>query len=66
MLAKAETDQEVLAKERHLAGWTTLQLSDRTLRRQLHSHNAHWQEYKDPTAQSAALERFHEYAYQWY
>ncbi|HEX5105986.1 MAG TPA: DUF4153 domain-containing protein, partial [Pirellulaceae bacterium] len=66
LLAQREIAAEERAAERAQLGWTTYQLSDRLLLDQLRENRSEWQEFSDESARTAALERFHKYAYQWY
>jgi hypothetical protein len=64
----AQRAEEALAAARLCdeRGWTAFQLADRLLLEQLENARADWMDYADPAKRSAALARFHSYAYQWY
>ena len=66
MLARHAEQAEALAQERQEQGWTAFQLADQFLLEQLRGLGSEWEEYADPAKRTAALARFHEYAYQWY
>jgi hypothetical protein len=67
MLAEQELAAEHRAGQRQHLGWTTFQLSDRILLDRLRPRHGDWADYaSSPARRTAALERFHAYAYQWY
>jgi hypothetical protein len=66
MLAERLDQAEATARRRRQQGWTTYQLADRVVLERLRAESGRWAEYRDPAKRPAALERFHEYAYQWY
>jgi hypothetical protein len=57
---------KALAKRRERKAWTSYQLVDEVLFRNLRSSSGVWSQYADLPARQATLDRFHEYAYQWY
>jgi hypothetical protein len=56
--------REVGRQER--LGWTAHQIGDRIVRDKLEEDQQLWQRYSDAALRTKALERFHEYAYQWF
>jgi len=46
--------------------WTAFQVADRLLSERLRAMRADWAAYLDPSKRTAALDRFHQYVYQWY
>jgi hypothetical protein len=52
--------------ERAAQNWTSFQVAERLLRRHLQGRATDWSIYSDATKRRAALERYREYAYQWY
>ncbi len=66
MLAERQLEAESLAARREREGWTAFQLADRIVLNALSDNSGNWAEYKDPDRRNAALQRFHDYAYQWY
>jgi hypothetical protein len=66
MLAEQLRASERLARQRRQLGWSTLQIADRQLLAQLRRLEPQLQPYADDARRAEALERFHEYAYQWY
>lgn len=66
MLAERQLEAESLAARREREGWTAFQLADRIVLNALVNNSGDWAEYKDHDRRNAALQRFHDYAYQWY
>lgn len=66
MLAERDDEAEALTAHRQSEGWTSFQLADLLVVNQLRRDRAAWAEYRDPASRQSALERFHDYAYQWY
>jgi len=66
MLAERQLEAERKALKRRQLGWTTWQLSEETLRARLRWQNSAWGDLADSAARQAALDRFREYANQWY
>lgn len=66
MLAQRRIEAESLAARREREGWTAFQLADRMVLNALSDNSGDWAEYMDPVSRDAALQRFHNYAYQWY
>jgi len=69
LLAEQEIAAEQRAAERAKLGWTSFQLSDRLLLRKLRDGHAVWADYSgysQTDERREALDRFHEYAYQWF
>jgi len=66
MLAQRLEQAEARARQRQQQGWTTYQFSDRLVLDRLRAASESWAEFKDPQRREDALQRFHEYAYQWY
>jgi hypothetical protein len=66
LLAEHQQSAERLAAERNQLGWTTYQLADRKSLVQLRLNAEKWKHYKNSADRAGALERFHEYAFQWY
>ena len=66
MLAERALGAEQSELKRASQNWTSFQLADRLLLNQLRGLEADWAEYTDTTKRQVALQRFHDYAYQWY
>ena len=66
LLAKRALQLEQTLRQREDLGWTSYQLADRLLLEKLRSMREEWDEYADAEKRAAALERFDQYAYQWY
>jgi hypothetical protein len=66
MLAERAARAEKEAADRLELGWTTYQISDARLRARLRAARDRWAAYEDRGERAATLQRFHEYAYQWY
>ncbi len=66
MLAEREQLAEQRAIRQHRDGWTSYQLSDAWVLKELRASRNAWASYRDPEKQRQALQAFHEYAYQWY
>jgi Arc/MetJ-type ribon-helix-helix transcriptional regulator len=66
MLAERALRAEYIERERALQNWTSFQLADRLLLKQLRELTADWSVYADANKRQAALQRYREYAYQWY
>lgn len=66
LLAERALQAEATQRRQDRQGWTAVQFADRRLLDQLSSLRAEWQDYTDPGRRAAALNRFHDYAYQWY
>lgn len=66
MLAERQLEAEAVAARREYEGWTAFQLSDRITFDYLKLNSDEWRDYRDPAVRDKALQRFHDYAYQWY
>jgi hypothetical protein len=66
LLADRHTSLQVIAEERQELGWTAFQFADWAALRKLDRHADRWVSYANAEERRAALERFHDYAYQWY
>ncbi len=66
MLAERYVALEARTVLRERCGWTTYQLADQALLAHLGRLRAHWEVYADFAKRRQALDRFDEYAYQWY
>ena len=66
VLAQYQNYSENLAIKRKSLGWTSRQIADEELLRTLQESQNDWSDYKDEPRRSAAITRFHEYAYQWF
>lgn len=66
MLAERQLKAEAVASQREHEGWTAFQLSDRITLDYLKLNSDDWRDYQHPVPRSDALQRFREYAYQWY
>ena len=66
MLAQRDDDAEALARRRESLGWTSYQISDAVVLERLRTGRPKWSAYRDGKLRQAALQKFHEYAYQWY
>ena len=66
MLAERALQAEDRERERALENWTSFQLADRLLFDQLRGLASDWSVYADADKRQAALQRYRDYAYQWY
>jgi len=66
LLAERALQAEAVSRQQAAQGWTAVQIADRSLLERLRGLRAEWQDYRDARRRAAALERFHQYAYQWY
>ena len=66
MLAERALGAEEIDEERAAQNWTSFQLADRLLLKQLRGLSADWAEYADVTKREAALQRFRDYVHQWH
>lgn len=66
MLAQRHEEAETLARQRREQGWTAFQIADHVVLNGLREAKSSWARYADKRRRAAALEAFHEYAYQWY
>lgn len=66
MLAQQEIEAAKREKERQRLGWTSFQWGDRILHDRLGREAANWRDYRDAKSRDAAIQRFKDYAYQWY
>ncbi|MBC8355340.1 MAG: DUF4173 domain-containing protein [Planctomycetes bacterium] len=66
MLAEREQIVEDRAIHQRREGWTSYQLSDAWVLRDLRADRDAWGSYRDSLKRDEALEAFHEYVYQWY
>lgn len=66
MLADRDDEAEAAAARRQLLGWTAYQIADDMVLRRLRADRSRWSAYRDRSLRATALQRFHEYAYQWY
>ena len=67
MLAEREREAEALIQSHRRRGWTAFQLSDILVAHRLRVASQGWSDFSNNPAQRLrALERFHEYAHQWY
>lgn len=66
MLARETAAAQDRARQRKDLGWTTFQWSDQLLLDRLQTDAGTWQSYRDPKSRDATIERFKDYAYQWY
>jgi hypothetical protein len=65
LLAERFIAEQALATERNNLGWTTWQMADQQLLKQL-SDSSDLRPFLDGTRRDAALKEFRRYAYQWY
>jgi len=65
-LAEWHENAEARALERQRKGWTSFQAADKRALEKLRAVSDKWSEYKDRDRRNAVLERFHNYAHQWY
>ena len=65
-LGGSSRDVEETASRQQRDGWTSFQISDAWVLKDLRANREAWAGYRDPEKQSQALEAFHAYAYQWY
>ncbi|MGE5191216.1 MAG: DUF4153 domain-containing protein [Deltaproteobacteria bacterium] len=66
MLAERALRAEEIELRRATENWTSFQLADRLLLDQLRGLNSDWSRYADAGKRQAALQRYRDYAYQWY
>ena len=66
MLADRLDRAEAVARDQEQKGWTALQIADRKVLQGLRANKSNWARYTDRKERQAALDRFHEYAYQWF
>ena len=65
-LAEAWEQAEARESQRGRIGWTVYQIADQQVLRQLRELADRLATYRDRSQREAALQRFHQYAYQWY
>jgi hypothetical protein len=65
-LAEAWEQAEARESQRGRIGWTVYQIADQQVLRQLRALADRLATYRDRSQREAALQRFHQYAYQWY
>ncbi|HUG71182.1 MAG TPA: DUF4153 domain-containing protein [Pirellulaceae bacterium] len=66
MLAEREQLVEDRAAQQQEEGWTSYQMADAWVLRDLRAQRNAWASYRDLSKRAKALEAFHEYVYQWY
>ena len=67
LLASRLDDAEKLAIIREQQGWTTFQISDQFVLRELRANRQRWSDYQtNDDHRAATLRRFHDYVYQWF
>jgi hypothetical protein len=66
MLAERDEQAQQAAARRVEQGWTAFQWSEQCLLEQFDVARSRWAPDADGIGREVALERFHEYAYQWY
>jgi hypothetical protein len=66
MLAQRALSAQRTASERQQFGWTAHQWAEARLQARLNATRGQWQGYLDPAKRTAAIQRFDDYAYQWY
>jgi hypothetical protein len=66
MLAQRMIEFGQSTQQRERQGWTAFQIAERLLVVRLYAVRNDWVEYIDASKRAAALDRFHEYVYQWY
>jgi len=67
ILAQRDEKATAEATANRKKGWTTFQIADRTVRKELLEYREYWANYQaDAVSRDKALRRFHDYAYQWY
>src|SRR5262245_56695406 len=66
LLAERALQAEAVELRRAGENWTSFQLANRLLLEQLRGLAAEWSAYRDSGKREAALQRYHDYAYQWY
>lgn len=66
MLAERENQIEERASVQQQQGWTSFQLSDAWVLKDLRANRNAWASYREPDEQTQMLEVFHTYVYQWY
>ncbi len=53
-------------QKRQQAGWTAYQLSDEIALERFEAVRSRWKPYEDAAKREVAIQRFHDFAYQWY
>jgi hypothetical protein len=66
MLAERFAELNAVAAIRHEQDWTAYQHADQLLLNHLDRLRPQWQDYAEKSVRETTLERFREYAYQWY
>jgi hypothetical protein len=66
MLAEELEEAEVQFRKPERQHWTAYQIADHLVLRRLRADSATTIDYRDPIRRRAALDAFHQYAYQWY
>lgn len=67
MLAERYVEFARSIQEHERQGWTAFQIAERLLVARLHATGDGWDEYlAAPSKRAAAINRFHDYVYQWY
>jgi hypothetical protein len=66
LLARHAAKLEASQARSEQYGWTTTQLAERVALAKLNRLRSQWAEYQDPDLQREMLQRFYDYAYQWY
>jgi Arc/MetJ-type ribon-helix-helix transcriptional regulator len=66
LLAQHDAAAEKLAQQRDGLGWSAWQGAEQQALAVSRADRSHWADFADASQRDAALERFREYAYQWY
>ena len=66
MLAEQAADSEIAWQRTNAEDWTRFQIAEHLLRDQLRRHKNELAPFADPEKRRAAIEKFDQYAYQWF
>ncbi len=66
LLAEHHSNAKSTAIRRVALGWTTYQIADRIALEEFRTNSNEWKRYSGPSIRQTVLDRFHDYAYQWY
>jgi hypothetical protein len=66
LIAEQSLRLQAAHERRQRNGWTAFQWSDRVALNRFGKVHDQWRQFEDETRRTAAIQRFHDYAYQWY
>ncbi len=66
MLHERTRQATATVRKQRREGWSAYQIADDMAERGLQAESSRWARFDESVRRSTALERFHEYAYQWY